>query len=70
MARIPAKIPATTAAAPATPVSRPIWATEPVARRISSGTAMSANESPATDSVCEVRNTLDFPVPPQLAGGG
>ncbi len=47
----PAPMPAHTDAAPATPVSRPICATDPVARSTSSGTAMYANESPAADSV-------------------
>ena len=50
-ATTPAARPAATAATPAAPVSRPICATDPVARSTSSGTAMSANESPATDSV-------------------
>jgi hypothetical protein len=48
----PANTPVTMDAPPASPVTRPIWTTEPVTCRTRSGIATNENASPAVERIC------------------
>ncbi|GIF70645.1 hypothetical protein Asi02nite_01630 [Asanoa siamensis] len=56
----PASTPETSHAAPIVPVTRPIWKTEPVSWRTSTGTARVVSESPATETVCRIQKRTKF----------